>query len=158
MIQKIQADYDQLANITADFSNEAEMVEQLILSINRLVDVLCSGGWIGRGAARFYDEMYNVVLPGLRRLGSALQDASAATSQISQIIQEAEETASRLFAPSTFLAALGPQSPEHLEGIAGERTNIAMPSTTQQEQVHSSISEILRQKHEDAKKTLDNLR
>lgn len=136
MIRKIQADYDQLAQIAADFSNEADMVDQLMLSIGRLVDDLCGGGWIGRGAGLFYDEMDNEILPALHRLMDALQTASSATLQINQIMHEAEETASQLFA---------------LSGVAA-------PPAVQQGSATQTISQINQQSFDDAQKIIDNLR
>ncbi len=97
MNQKIQADYDELADMAARFADEGEAVERLTRAIDRLVNDLCSGGWIGRGADRFYSEVFELVLPALRRLGAALYDTSDATSQISRIMQEAEEHAAGLF-------------------------------------------------------------
>jgi WXG100 family type VII secretion target len=62
--QKIQADYDELANIANEFANEASAAEQLTNQITNLVGELEGGGWIGRGAQAFYSEMHDEVEPG----------------------------------------------------------------------------------------------
>jgi hypothetical protein len=80
--------------------------------------------------------MFEVVLPALRRLGAALYDSGDATSQISRIMQEAEETASKVFVLS------GP-SP------------VVAPSTTQ---LYNTVNQINEQMHDQAQQILDNLR
>jgi WXG100 family type VII secretion target len=97
MGNKIQADYDELANISNEFANEASAAEQLISQITNLVGELEGGGWIGRGAQAFYSEMHDEVEPGLRNLVKALEDASAALKQISNILGTAEQDASMKF-------------------------------------------------------------
>lgn len=94
---KIQADYDELAAISNEFLQEAAGVEQLTTQIMNLVGQLESGGWIGRGADAFYNEMHDLVEPGLQRLARALEDAGGAIRQISNIMSQAEQEASSLF-------------------------------------------------------------
>lgn len=94
---KIQADYDELANISNEFLQEAAGVEQLTNQIVSLVGELEGGGWIGRGADAFYAEMHDMVEPGLQRLARALEEAGGAMRQISNIISQAEQEASSLF-------------------------------------------------------------
>lgn len=95
---KIQADYDELANIANEFANEASAAEQLTNQITNLVGELEGGGWIGRGAQAFYSEMHDEVEPGLQRLMQALEDASSAIKQISNMMSQAEQEASFKFA------------------------------------------------------------
>lgn len=94
---KIQADYDELAAIANQFTQEAAGVEQLMNQITSLVGQLEGGGWIGRGANAFYSEMHDLVNPGLDRLVRALEDAGSATKQISNILSQAEQDASFKF-------------------------------------------------------------
>ena len=54
------------------------------------------GDWIGQGARAFYQEMEQEVLPSLQRLANAIKLARQVTLQISRIVKEAEEAASRL--------------------------------------------------------------
>lgn len=93
---KIQADYDELDAIVRQFDREGQDVERLTAQLRRLVEELERGGWIGRGARAFYDEMYQEVLPALRRLHDALYQVSDATGEIARILREAEESAARL--------------------------------------------------------------
>ena len=95
--RKIQADYDELANIANQFNQEAQATEQLTNKITSLVDELEGGGWIGRGAQSFFSEMHDLVLPGMDRLTSALENASSAIQQISNVLSQAEQDASSLF-------------------------------------------------------------
>lgn len=94
---KIQADYDELANIANQFAQEAAGVEQLMNQISSLVGELEGGGWIGRGADAFYAEMHDLVEPGLHRLAQALEDGGNAVKQISNILSQAEQEASSFF-------------------------------------------------------------
>ncbi len=94
---KIQADYDQLTSIANQFAQEASSTEQLTNQIMSLVGELEGGGWIGRGADSFYNEMHDLVEPGLTRLARALEDASNAVKQISNVMSQAEHEASSLF-------------------------------------------------------------
>ncbi len=94
---KVQADYDELANIASQFAQESSAAQQLMTQITNLVGQLEGGGWIGRGAQAFYAEMHDEVEPGLRRLVQALEDASSSIKQISSIVSQAEQEASSLF-------------------------------------------------------------
>jgi WXG100 family type VII secretion target len=96
-IGKIQADYDELAAIANQFAQEATSTEQLTNQIMNLVGQLEGGGWIGRGADAFYNEMHDLVEPGLTRLARALEDAGSAVKQINNIMTNAEHDASSLF-------------------------------------------------------------
>jgi WXG100 family type VII secretion target len=95
--QKIQADYDELSQIANQFAQESSAAEQLMNQIQNLVGQLEGGGWIGRGAQSFYSEMHDEVEPGLRRMVQALEDASSAIKQISDLISQAEQEASMKF-------------------------------------------------------------
>ena len=94
---KIQADYDELASIANQFAQESSAAQQLMSQIQNLVGQLEGGGWIGRGAQAFYSEMHDEVEPGLQRMVQALEDASSAVKQISNIIAQAEQEASMKF-------------------------------------------------------------
>jgi WXG100 family type VII secretion target len=95
--RKIQADYDELSQIANQFAQESSAAEQLMNQIQNLVGQLEGGGWIGRGAQAFYSEMHDEVEPGLRRMVQALEDASSAIKQISDLISQAEQEASFKF-------------------------------------------------------------
>jgi WXG100 family type VII secretion target len=95
--QKIQADYDELSNIANQFSQESSAADQLFNQVMGLVGDLEGGGWIGRGAQAFFTEMHDEVEPAMNRLTQALEDASTAVKQVSNILSQAESDASSLF-------------------------------------------------------------
>ena len=96
-VAKVRADYDQLARIAAAFDRHAGETQRLVENVTRHVQVLEKGDWVGRGAKAFYREMDSQVLPSLRRLTSALNEARRTTAQISDVIKQAEDESARLF-------------------------------------------------------------
>ncbi len=94
---RVQADYDELETIARQFDREGQDVERLQMRIRALVEELERGGWQGQSARAFYDEVYAEVLPALRRLYDAMYQASDATTQIINILREAETNAGRIF-------------------------------------------------------------
>ena len=94
---KIQADYDELATIANELAQESQAVEQLTNQVMNLVGQLEGGGWIGRGADSFFNEINDLVQPGMQRLIRALEDGSNGVKQISNILSQAEQDASGLF-------------------------------------------------------------
>ena len=93
----IRVDYDALAEIAARFAQQAQQAQQVFQAISSSKGQLEQGGWEGRGADSFYAEMESDVLPAVNRLHQALNEASAITSKISQIWQQADEEASGPF-------------------------------------------------------------
>ncbi len=98
---RVQADYAELEAIARQFDREGQDVERLLMRIRTLVEALERGGWQGRGARAFYDEMYAEVLPALRRLHDAMYQASDTTTHIVHILRNAEQEAGRLFEKRT---------------------------------------------------------
>lgn len=94
---RVRADYDGLAKITQSFSRQAAETEKTIQSVQRGMQTLQSGDWVGQGARAFYTEMEQEVIPSLRRLASALTQAERVTRQVSQIMKQAEEEAASYF-------------------------------------------------------------
>lgn len=92
---RIRADHDQLARIATTFGRQSESARRSLQRIQRQVDILQGGDWIGKGAQAFYKEMDQDVLPALTRLTDALSQAQKTTAQISQILKQAEEDAAR---------------------------------------------------------------
>ncbi len=93
----IQADYNTLEMIERQFDREGQDVEMMLRRIRALVEQLEHGGWVGRGAQRFYDEMYLDVIPALRKLHDALYFGADSLMEIMRILHNAEEEAGRLF-------------------------------------------------------------
>jgi len=94
---KIQANYDFLQSAMQKFSQRSDEINQLQSTVNRVSGQLQSGDWIGQGAEKFFQEMNDLVTPGMKRLISVLKDASEATKRISDALREAEESAGALF-------------------------------------------------------------
>lgn len=97
----IQADYEQLRDVILKFQMEVDQVEQLAQRMENALLRLESGGWVGRGADAFYNEMYSLLMPGTKRLVAGLLDAGMATARIVECFQKAEEDAARLFEGSS---------------------------------------------------------
>jgi WXG100 family type VII secretion target len=97
MADKVQADYEQLGQVSSQFANQSQVIQELMQKVRSSVQQLEDGGWIGRGADSFFSEMQSVVFPAIQRLESSLNDASSTTKQIAQNMQQAEQEAQSLF-------------------------------------------------------------
>lgn len=97
MFDRIEADYDQLEQLSARFMNQSQAIEQMLQNVRSSMSSLENGGWIGRGSNAFFAEMNGEVLPASERLQQALDEASRMTRVIMQTVQQAEEEASTLF-------------------------------------------------------------
>jgi WXG100 family type VII secretion target len=89
----IRADYDALSQMASSFGLQAEQVRKTLQQLNREVDDLQAGDWLGQGAQAFYAEMNGQVLPTINRLVRALETAGDVTRQVNQIAQQAEQEA-----------------------------------------------------------------
>lgn len=97
MGEKIEVNYEELANIQRLFSSEAEAVNQLFTQTRQKVEQLHGAGWIGRGSETWFAEMQSRVLPSMNRLVKALHDGAQAVQRISQTYKAAEEEAKSIF-------------------------------------------------------------
>jgi WXG100 family type VII secretion target len=93
----IRSDYDQLKNVSQTFSSQAETLNGMNQNVRSCMDTLQGGDWIGQGAQAFFKEMNDSILPTLKRLQSAMSESSRITGQISQIMKQAEDSASKVF-------------------------------------------------------------
>jgi WXG100 family type VII secretion target len=100
--RKIQANYDSLRQISLTFSREAQKLDHMLQQVGRTCEGLQNGGWKGSGANAFFAEMNELVIPGMRRLVSALDDASSTTQKISNAFEQAETEASYIFLTAGF--------------------------------------------------------
>ena len=76
----VRADYEQLKEAANRFGGQAQAARQALQSLQRGLDVLQNGDWVGQGATAFYQEMSGSVLPTLKRLTSALERANGGRS------------------------------------------------------------------------------
>ncbi len=97
MADEIRADYDQLKQVATRFSNQEAMTREMINIVNRGMQPLEAGSWIGRGSDAFFNEMNGEVMPAAHRLMQALAEASSVVQQIAQTVEAAEEEAAALF-------------------------------------------------------------
>jgi WXG100 family type VII secretion target len=97
MVQLLRADYDQLNEVSQTFDRESNDINRSVAGLQRQIEALEGGGWIGVGATAFYREMHSEVMPAMQRLVNALHLASRLTQQVSRKIQEAEEACAHLF-------------------------------------------------------------
>jgi WXG100 family type VII secretion target len=93
----IQAEYDELAQTAKSFGQHADAALTYMQQVERLVEALEQGGWIGEAANKFFEEMGALIFPALHRLGGALHEAGSASIKISRAFSDAEEEAGNLF-------------------------------------------------------------
>jgi WXG100 family type VII secretion target len=96
----IQCQYNQLAALAQRFQRQAQAYEVLIRRVVQCQQALRQGGWEGQAALAFHQEMDAEVLPALRRLTEAFQEACRTTHEIAQVMREAEEAAAKPFQQS----------------------------------------------------------
>lgn len=113
----VRTDYDTLAEIANIFNQQADSSRRTLQRLQQRMETLQSGDWIGKGAAAFYQEMNSDVLPAVRRLTAALEQAHQVTQRISQVMKEAEDEASALFS-GVLAAAAG--------GVVGAAVGVAV--------------------------------
>src|SRR5258708_9646783 len=93
---KIRANYDQLKQVASTFAKNSDECKRTLQNIKGNKDTLSGGDWIGQGATAFYKEMDDSVLPTFQRLINALDSAQNSISQISSIMQNAEQQAANV--------------------------------------------------------------
>ena len=125
MSNTIQAEYEQLEGIAGTFGKEADNSTTMTAQVRKNYEALKNGGWLGRGADAFFNEMEDEILPTLEHFFAALEKGQSVTQQIVNQIHQAEEEAAGLFkgngaaAAGAVLAGLvGPLAgPNHLSGV-----------------------------------------
>ena len=61
------------------FGSESARVKSTIDRLNRVIQVLEGGDWVGEGATAFFNEMRSEVMPALVRLMKALESGASVT-------------------------------------------------------------------------------
>lgn len=89
----LQVDYELLQNAGLKFRSQADEIHGLLALLQQRTDDLQVDGWLGEAAGHFYAEMAHDVLPALRRLAAALDDAHLVTRQLGEAYAAAEEDA-----------------------------------------------------------------
>lgn len=91
MADHVEVNYDELQGIANQMEARAGEVEQTLRRLASQIDTLRGGGWLGRGADQFYNEMDGEVLPAVQRLINALRQGRTVLSQVAQDFQNAEQ-------------------------------------------------------------------
>ena len=91
MAEKTEINYDQLENFMRIFETEQQEIQSLTGQTRSMVGDLHGGGWVGRGADKFVNEMAGEVIPAMNRLSNALLEAKRVVGMIYQIFNQAEE-------------------------------------------------------------------
>lgn len=89
----IEVNFETLETVGRRFEDRASNTHDIILNVTRRMEALQADGWMGRGAEAFYGEMTDEVLPQVRRLAAALEEAAHVTAQIMQTMSDAEHEA-----------------------------------------------------------------
>ena len=87
MAEVIQANYEQLEEIKAKFGQEAEAAQSMQQNLAGAFKPLEDGGWLGRGADAFFNEMNGEILPAVRRFIEALLKANQVTGEIAELFR-----------------------------------------------------------------------
>ncbi len=93
---RVRANHDELSQIARQFETERAAVQKTTTSLQRAMETLENGDWIGKSAKAFYGEMNSSVLPAMKRLERALDKASRTIGRVGQIMRGAEGEAAQV--------------------------------------------------------------
>jgi WXG100 family type VII secretion target len=96
MAEEIRCNYDEMKQVQQRFATEAQQINEMLRKVRQSMNQL-KPGWIGRGSNAFFSEMEGKVLPGVDRLGRALQEAADVSGKIAAEVRKAEEEAGAPF-------------------------------------------------------------
>ncbi len=99
--ENIQANYDELDEISRRFADNADQVRTIERRINDQMEILRSGAWQGQNATVFYNVMDDTLMPGINRLAHALDEAETTTNQVANEMRSAEEEAESIMKSAT---------------------------------------------------------
>lgn len=92
----IRCDYDGVKQMSQMFRKSGSEISQVNKKIKAAQETLEGGDWIGQGAKAFYAEMNNEINPAMKKLASAMEEASRVVQQAGQIFEQADDEASRV--------------------------------------------------------------
>jgi WXG100 family type VII secretion target len=92
----VRSNYEHLDQIARLFDQESQTIDQLVQQVAQCQQTLEAGGWKGKAASQFFNEMNTSVTPSVRRLKMALDQAGRVTVRIRARIQQAESDAARV--------------------------------------------------------------
>lgn len=96
MNERTIVNYDELHQIAKLFDSEGEAIAQREAILRQRANQL-EAEWVGEGADKFFNEFYQEVLPGLRRLQEACQLTFHTLVTVMKIFNDAEEETANYF-------------------------------------------------------------
>ena len=96
-MDKIEVDYEELQKIAKQFQRILAKHQADRKKLKSMIEELETGGWLGRGSDKFYQEMYGEVLPSLNRLEATLDKISDVLVWVMRIMRDGEQNAANLF-------------------------------------------------------------
>jgi WXG100 family type VII secretion target len=108
---RVRADYEQLRQIAGTFGQQAECTRQILAALQKQLETLQAGDWVGKSADTFYAEMTSAVLPAMGRVVAAMNEAATTAAKISQVMKRAEDDAAALFRLDGALAGTASKDP-----------------------------------------------
>ncbi len=97
MADVFRGDYDQLKQIASKFKEHADAIGQRDQDIKSKMQKLQDGDWHSVGADKFYQEMNSAILPAMKKLKGALDEAGQVTDKIAQRTKRAEDESKQIF-------------------------------------------------------------
>ncbi len=116
MTNTVQIEYGAIAQASKIFTHEQHNTQELLATVKRQLGALQGGGWKGRAAEAFFQEMEQDILPAMQRLLSALSEGAETCRQIAEVFEQAEQEAADLFSQRTTLEGFNNIKP-HTGGI-----------------------------------------
>lgn len=118
---QVRAAHEDLKQIATLFQQEGDNAQQTLAQLRQNLDQLQGGGWKGRGATAFFQEMNSSILPSLRNLQRALEQAGRVTTQISARLRQCEaDAANQLQDRTDFNGNPADSGPGNGTGTGGE--------------------------------------
>jgi WXG100 family type VII secretion target len=96
MVDEIRVDYQALQRISSHIYGISDHYKATVKELTVSLNTLNNGGWEGEAASYFFADMYDDVLPGLSRLGIALDETAQTVTKIIDIMRAAEENAANM--------------------------------------------------------------
>lgn len=97
MAEVLCINYPEMEQIAKQFKQQQQQIANMERRLNSAVKSLHANGWVGLGSDAFFNEMDGKVLPAVKRLGEALEDAAKTVAEVSNTLSEAENGAANLF-------------------------------------------------------------
>lgn len=70
--------------------------DQVLNPLNKIVDIVSGGAWIGEGANAFMDELKDLVIPKVTKIGTEIDVTKTLVTKAEDIIVQADERVAQL--------------------------------------------------------------